>query len=157
MSPQCPEISYRSSVLYTQRHLEQSHVSNTTISKQSFQACLRKWSKPSNNHRKDPKESQSTSKGAAPLCLPVYSPESKNSNFGHHCNPQRNTRPSSSVNVGNPEMQRRCCLFPKKSHAHKPNTQQLEQGRFPPSPFCNVFNNANFGFPSLPVDESNSQ
>ena len=157
VSPQRPNTSNSCSVLCTQRHLEQSHMSNTTISKQSFQACLRKRSKTSNNHRKDPKKSQRCSKGAAPLCLPVYSPESKNSNFWHHGNPQRNTRPSSSVNVGNPEMQRGCRLFPKKSHAHKPNTQQLEQRRFPTSPFCNVFNNANFGFPSLPVDKSNPQ
>lgn len=124
VSPQCAKVTNPSPVLHTQRHLKQPHMPDTTISKQSFQACLGKRGKTSNNHRKNPKESQSTSKGAPPQSLPVYSPKSKNSNFGHYCNPLRNTRPCTSINIGDPEMQRRCSLFPKQSHAHKPDTQQ---------------------------------
>ncbi len=113
VSPLCAKVPNTSSVLHTQRHQKLSHMPNTTVSKQSFQACLSKRRKTSNNHRKNPKESQSTSKGAPPQSLPMYSPKSKNSNFGQHCNPQRYTRPCTSINIRHPEMQRRCSLFPK--------------------------------------------
>lgn len=122
-----------------QGHQKQPHMPNTTISQQSLQGNLRERCKTSNEHRKDSKDGQNRSKTAVPQRLPVHSPKRENSNFGHDCNPQRNTRPCPSVHIGNPEMQGRCCLFPKQSHAYEPNTLQQEQRRFVRSPFCNVF------------------
>ena len=155
--PECANISNTRSILYAQGHQELPHMSNTTISQQSFQACLCKGSKGPNNHRKNPKKSQSTSKGGSPLCLPMMSPERENCNFGQYCNPQRYTRPCTCIDVRYPEMLRSSCLFPKKSHADQPNSQQQQQGGFSSCAFPNIFNNRNLCFSSLPIKESNSQ
>lgn len=72
----------------TLRHKKQSHMPNTTISKQSFQICLSLWCNCPNNHRKSSKECQSTSKISSPNSLPMMSPKSEYGNFRLHCNPK---------------------------------------------------------------------
>jgi hypothetical protein len=130
---------------------------NTTICQQTLQAGLREGSKRPNNHRKDPKEGQRCSKPATPLSLPMHGPETQHGNFGHYCNPQGHARPCSGVNVRHPEVLGGCRLFPEQSHTHKPNTLQQEQIWRSRRPFCNVFQNPDFGFPCLPVDHTNAQ
>lgn len=131
-------------------------MSNTTISKQTFLGCLCQGSQCSNNHRKNPKKSQSISKGPYPQIVPMMCPKPKNSNFRQHCNPQRYTRPSSHVYIRNPEMQGGSRLLPKKTHCYKPNSLKHKQGWFSLSPKCLPFNMANCCFSSLPIKKTNS-
>jgi hypothetical protein len=154
MSPKCPDSIQSRATL---RHQKLSHMSNTTISQQTFLACLCQGSLSPNNHRKIPKQGQGVAKRPYPQIMPMVCPETKNSNFRQHCNPLRNTRPCSHVYIWNPEVQRSCCLFPKKTHSYKPNSQQEKKRRFCLCPKYQVLNMRESSFPGLPINESYSQ
>ena len=151
-----PKSSNRIRSRSTQRHQQQTHMTNTTISKQSFQCGLCQRSQCSNNHRKNPKKSQSISKRPIPQILPIMCPESKNRNFRQYCNPQRNTGPSSCVYIRYPKMQRSGSLFPEKTHAYKPNSLKQKQIWFSTCPKNQTFNMTNGCFSSLPIKKTNS-
>lgn len=71
----CPKSSGCFKSRSTQRHQKQSHMSNTTVSKQTFLICLCLRSLPSKKHRKNPKNRQSISKSPPPLVLPMMCPK----------------------------------------------------------------------------------
>lgn len=87
----------------------------------------------------------------------MMSPKTKNCNFWQNSNPQRNTRPSSYINIRHPKMQRSSCLFPKLSCRNKPNTQSSYLRRIISCSFNNFFNMRLRCFSCLPINKSNSQ
>lgn len=175
MSPLCTNcilrMSSRSQILFcsiyrirlppsrsrsTQRHQKLSHMSNTTISQQTFQACLCLRSQRSNNHRKSPKLCLCITKRIYPLLMPMMCPESQHCNFRQYSNPLRYTRPCSHINIRNPEVKRSCCQFPKKTHSYKPNSLLQKQRRFSLCPKSQIFNVRNICFSCLPIDKTNT-
>jgi len=131
-------------------------MSNTTVCKQSFQISLCQRRNSSNDHRKSSKKCQCTSKISFPNSMPMMSPESKNRNFWQKCNPQRYTRPCSSINIRNPKMQRSCCEFPKQTCCNLPNTKQKQQRRIFSCSSSQAFNMRQICFSCLPIDKTNS-
>lgn len=142
--------------LNTQRQKKLSHMSNTTVCKQSFQMSLRLWCNCSNNHRKSSKKSQSTSKISRPNSLPMMSPKSKNRNFRLHSNPKRYRRPSSLINIRDPKMKGSCCQFPKQTSAYQPNPQCQKQRRFASCSVYLIFKMRKISLSCLPIDKTNS-
>lgn len=155
VSPQCANGRVSRSTL---RHQQQSHVTNTTVRKLSFQTCLSLRGQRTNNHGKGSKQCLClcTSKRCTEQCLPMMGPEPKNCNFWLNCDPLRYTRPPASVHIGNPKMQWCCCLFPLKAHCYQPNSQLQKQRRLSCCAKHHVFNASDRGFSGLPVDKANS-
>lgn len=151
------KTSSRISRRRTQGHKKQPHMSNTTICKQTFQICLCQGGNSSNNHRNSSKKGKSISKMKTPNFMPVMSPKTKNRNFRQNCNPQRNNRPCSLVNIRNPEMQGGGSLFPKQSNSYKPNSKRQPQRRFKSCSFSQIFNMRQICFSGLPVEKTYTQ
>lgn len=138
-----------------QRHLKQSHMTNTTKPKQTLLLSLSQRSQRSQNLRNHPEKDLPFSKGQCPQPMPPMCPKSKNPNFGLNTNPQRNTCPPSSLDIRDPEMKGSCSLFPQKTQTYLPNSLQEKEGIMRPgnkSSHC-----PQISFTSMPVQKAHSK
>lgn len=148
----------RTKITSALRHKKNPHMTNATISQQTFNIGLSLGCNSSNNHGECSKQNQSitVTKGirSIPNCMPVVSPKSKHCNFRLYCNPLRYTGPCTHVNVWYPKVQRSYSLFPKQSNRNKPNTKSSKQRRIISSSLYNFFNMGQRSFSSLPINKA---
>lgn len=121
-------LSKQSSIRQTERHQQQSHITYTRESQQTFQCRLSQWGKHPNNKASPPKElQQSATKTNRPNVMKASCPEKQNLNFRQSTNHQGYTAPSPHINVRRPHMQRSLSQLPQQSQTNQPHTQHSQQ------------------------------